>query len=183
MYKELLFITFISIILSSATSPECSCQCNNREDIVDGKILQLQNQITKIEKEITKRSRMKYAISNAVITGDTYDCQSSNLLKLGTGNRYCSLNAGEWIYFELNESFTINLIRFRLYDLDSSIFTYNVDISSDKVKWDRVASEKLGKSMQELLLREPVEIRYIRMSGASTSNLSFRLMHVTIDLI
>ena len=180
MYKEILFLTFISIIFSSENTRACSCQCSDQED---GKILQLQNQIAKIEKEITKGSRMKYAISNAVITGNTFSCQSPNPLKLGTSDRYCSIGAGHWMYIELNEYFTINLIRFRLYDLDSRIFTYNVEISSDKVNWSRIADQKLGKSIQELILAEPVEIRYIRMSGTSTVSSFFHPLYVAIDLI
>ena len=132
------------------------------------------------ERKDAMRIKLKGAISNSKFTGYK-TCQHPNPIKFPTGNIWCDARRGTWMHFDLRETLTFNLIRFRLYDLDHRNYTYNVAISRSKINWKYLASSKTGSSVQELKLPQPMKIRYIKMEGYNSVNPYLHVIFVTID--
>ena len=135
------------------------------------------------EERIEIQPKLKYAIYNAVITGNTLTCQNPNPMKWPTADRYCYVESGNWLWFDLRQILKINLIQFRLWDQDARIYTYNLSVSPDRFNWFSLASRRTGTSHQEFKLDEKMEVRYIKMEGASTVNRNLVLCSFTVDCI
>lgn len=158
------------------------------QDLLIEKVAELQNvadrtpsweAIAKLEMQM----KLKYAISNSTYSGKAITCQSPNPIRIPTGDRYCWTATGNWFNFQLGGVFTINLIRFRLYDLDGRTYTYSIEVSLDNVNWMDAAVQKSGQSIQELKLSQPVNISYVRMDGYNTADTNLHFMFVTLDWI
>ena len=129
------------------------------------------------------RAKLKYAISNARVTGHTLKCNHPNPIKAPSGDRNCYVQTGNWMYFHLQEAFTINFIRFRLWNIDHRVHTYNLGISNDGWNWRTLAANKAGTLIEEFKLAEPLEVRYLRFSGYNTVNRYIGVVFATIDWI
>ena len=135
--------------------------------------------------KLQMQTKLKYAISNATISGSALSCRYPSIFQVSSpeGKRWCSSGTGHWLYFKLKEMFTINLIRFRLYDRDNRFYTYNLAISKDGFNWRTLAAGKQGRSIQEFKLPNPIEIRYLRMSGFNSLRPHIELLSMMIDWI
>ena len=150
------------------------------------KVGALQNELSAVTEELNKvtmQPKLKYAIYNATVTGTGWSCSNPNPMKYPTGDKLCQIPSGNWVFFELRETFKINLILFRLWDQDARVYTYNLFTSTDKSSWVHLAEGKTGKSSQEIKLDEAMDVRYIKMEGTSTSNRYLVLCSLTVDWI
>ena len=141
--------------------------------------------LTSLENRVPKLNlhpKLKYAISDAEITGNTWSCTVPYVLSQPTAAAYCGIRNGNWVNIDLKEIFLINYIRFRLYDQDSRTYTYSLAVSNSTT-WTDLAIDKFGQSIQEYKLGEGIEIRYIRMKGGSTKDSSFHLHSFAVDYI
>ena len=134
-------------------------------------------------KRIEMLSKLKYAISNALITANDLVCKHPNPFVYPTGDRHCSVPTGDWIRFDLREVLTVNFIVFRLWDQDSRVFTYNLSVSEDNVTWVNLAENRTGKSVQKFNLDMPMEFRYNKMEGYNTRSRKLHLVSMAIDWI
>ena len=144
---------------------------------------ELYGRVSELEKRDRMQAKLKYAVSNATITGNGWSCQTPNPMIYPTVDRHCGITSGNWVYFDLKEKFTLNLIRFRVYDQDGRTYTYNLSISPDRINWVTLAAGVSGQSVQEYLLDSPTEVRYIKMEGHSTSNQALHLCSFSVDWV
>ena len=151
-------------------------ELNDEHEIINTMVAELS--------KIQMQYKLKYAISNSAITGDTLLCDFPNPLKYPRGDDNCDILAGNWLYIDLNSAFTINFFQFRLWDIDLREHTYNLEVSLDKVNWISLASRKTGKSVQTIELEEPLSIKYIRLEGANNrSSRKLSLIYLIIDWV
>ena len=124
-------------------------------------------------------------IANAVISSTFWRCYPSgtNAMVEPDGRRHCYSRAGEYVYFDFRHTFNINVIRFKLYDRDSRIFTYSLDISTNRVDWTSLAAAVVGTSTEEYILEEPTRVRYIRMEGTNTDTAHLILHSMSVDCV
>ena len=133
--------------------------------------------------KVTMQAKLKYAISNATITGNGWTCGTPNPMIYPTGNKHCGISSGNWVYFDLKEKFTLNLIRFRLHDQGSRTYTYSLAISPDRINWVTLAAGVSGQSAQEYLLDSPTEVRYIKMEGRNNNDQYLRMCTISVDWV
>ena len=147
--------------------------------ILTEKVARVQNHLINIKKDslILKeiRSGLKHAFLNADVTG-TYQCHNPNPIRSPSGRNYCGSNTGTWMQIDMKEVYTINYIGVHLWDGDSRIYTYNLQVSEDGKSWKDIVVNKVGKSYQELELPEIMSVRYIRMDG--NNNLHANKLHI-----
>ena len=129
------------------------------------------------------QAKLKYAISNATITGDGWSCQTPNPMIYPTVDKHCGISSGNWVYFDLKEKFTLNLIRFRLHDQVRRTYTYSLAISPDRINWVTLAAGVSGQSAQEYLLDSPTEVRYIKMEGRNNNDQYLRMCTISVDWV
>ncbi|KAI6650556.1 hypothetical protein LOD99_7606 [Oopsacas minuta] len=158
-------------------------QLSNAKDELVKKDNELKLLKADLQDRVTMEARLKYAIANATISGDGWTCNTPNPMIYPTGDRYCWIPSGNWVNFDLKEKFTINLIRFRLYDQDARVYTYNLHVSSDYRNWISIAEGATGQSAQEYLLKKALQIRYIKMEGRNTLNAQLHLNTLTVDWV
>ena len=146
---------------------------------------ELYGRVSVLEKRDQTLAKLKYAISNATITGDGWTCEQPNPMMYPSIDRHCWIDTGNWVYFDLKEKFTINFIRFRLHNQHAGIYsyTYNLAISPDGINWVTIADEVTGSSIQEYLLDNPTEVQFIKMEGRSNSDLWIRLCSFSVDWV
>ena len=150
------------------------------------KVGNMQRELSMIKGELQRiqmLSKLKYAISNALITANDLKCKHPNPFVFPTGDRHCTVPTGDWIRIDLREILTVNFILFRLWDQDSREFTYNLSVSEDNVTWVTLAENRTGKSVQKFNLELPMEFRYIKMEGSSTRSRKLHLVSMAIDWI
>ena len=143
------------------------------------------SRLTGLENRVPKLNlhpKLKYAISDANITGNTWFCTIPYVLSQPSAAAYCGIRDGNWVNIDLKKIFLINYIRFRLYDQDTRVYTYSLAISNNTT-WVNIVVDKLGKSIQEIRLGEGIQIQYIRMKGGSTKDSSFHLHSFAVDYI
>ena len=159
-----------------------------------GRVGYLQNELSATNKQLTALSRefeervemqpkLKYAIYYATITGNSLMCLIPNPMKYPSGDKFCRVIKGDWIYFDLQDTYIINLLLFRLWDQDARVYTYNLSISTDGITWMSIASGRKGQSLQEIRLDEPTHVRYIKMEGYSTAHDELHLCAFAVDWI
>ena len=143
------------------------------------------SRLTGLENRVPKLNshpKLKYAISDAEISGNTWSCTLPYVLSQPSAAAYCGIRNGNWVNIDLKEIFLINYIRFRLYDQDSRTYTYSLAVSNSTT-WTDLVIDKLGQSIQEYKLGEGIQIRYIRMRGRNTKNSSFHLHSFAVDYV
>ena len=113
-----------------------------------------------------------------------FGCGTPNPIKFPTGTKHCWTKSGNWFYIDMHEMFTINLLRFRIYDGHSNIYTYNLAVSSDRENWRTLAAGKVGTYVQEFRLDEPISIRYIKTEGRNNKDnyIRFILNSIRFDV-
>ena len=162
------------------------------------KVVELDNELTDTKRELSNakekfsikekkyemRHELKYAISNSRIHGNTFRCAGGlNRLISPSGDNHCWAATGNWIHFDMKKEFTLNFIRFRLFDLDVRYYIYNLAVSRDNSDWKYLAVSRKGSSVQELILAEPMNLRYIKIEGYSSKNRHIGLLYLTVDWI
>ena len=80
-----------------------------------------------------------------VVIGDAFLVEQNSMIEPDDVS-YCYIQAGEYVYFDFRNTSIINVIRFRLWDGDSRIYTYNLDISTNRVDWTSLAAGVEGTS-------------------------------------
>ena len=136
------------------------------------------------ERKDEMRHELKYAISNSRIYGNTLRCVGrTNRLKIPSGDKHCGILNGNWLHFDMKKEFTLNFIRFRLFDLDVRYYIYNLAVSRDNSDWKYLAVSRKGSSVQELKLTEPMNLRYIKMEGYSSKGRHLDIINVAVDWI
>ncbi|KAI6647260.1 hypothetical protein LOD99_12257 [Oopsacas minuta] len=158
-------------------------QLSNTSDELATTTERLELLIEELEERDLMRSRLKYAIANSFISGNDWGCQEPNPMIYPNGQKYCYSTAGNWIHFDLKEKFTINLIRFHLWEHDYRVYTYQLSISPDRVNWESIAAGVTGHSIQEYKLDNPTDIRYIRMEGNNTLSRYLQLLALSVDWV
>ena len=157
------------------------------------KLFQLENELSLMNETLQSikqfslcgNSDLSSVIANAEISSTPWKCYSSgtNAMVEPDGESYCYSRAGEYVYFDFRRTFNINVIRFKLFYGDSRIFTYSLDISTNRVDWTSLAAAVEGTSTEEYILEEPTRVRYIRMEGTSTANAYLILHSMSVDCV
>ena len=161
---------------------------NSNDLIVLDKLGTLQNGVKYFEEQLTKtqmQAKLKYAISNAIMSGSNWACQEPNPMKFPNLVKYCIVSHTNWVYFDLQENFTVNLIRFSVRD-DTLIYTYNLAISPDNIHWRFLATTKIGDRtdyIDDFKLDLPVTVRYIKLKGRNNRDLNFRFSLLSLDWV
>ena len=145
------------------------------------------NQTYQAERTISRlcSNDLAAVLVNARISAYGWYCSpsSTNIIVSPSGLNYCRVPVNSYVYFDLRDVHIINVIRFKLWDGDSRIYTYTLDISNENGPWISLAAGVTGQSTQEYRLEEPTGVRTIRMDGYSTSNAYLHLISFAIDCI
>lgn len=130
-------------------------------------------------------SDLAAVFANARISAYSWKCNPSgtNSIVSPSGLNYCYTRVNSYVYFDLRDIYTINVIRFKLWDGDSRTYTYTLDILNENNVWVSLAAGVTGKSTQEYRLEEPTGVRTIRMEGYNTANAELHLLSIAIDCI
>ena len=173
----------------------------NELSITKSKLLNIQNELLELRNEIflmnetiqsmkqTTRicgnSDLTSIVANAVTLGNGWICNPSdtNVMVDTDGGSYCYIASGNYVYFDFREIFILTVIRFGLWDGDSRTYTYNLEISTNRVDWTSLAAGVEGTSTEEYILEEATRVRYIRMEGTSTSNNYLILYSMSVDCV
>ena len=157
------------------------------------KLFQLENELSLMNETLQSikqfslcgNSDLSSVIANAVISSNPWLCYPSgtNAMVEPDGESYCYSRAGYYVYFDFRRTFNINVIRFKLYDWNSQIFTYSLDISNNRVDWTSLAAAVEGTSTEEYILEEPTRVRYIRMEGTNTLGANLILHSMSVDCV
>ena len=170
-------------------------QTTNELEISLNKLFQLENELSLMNETLQSikhivliscvHTDLSSVIANAEISSTPWICYPSgtNAMVEPDGESYCYNRAGEYVYFDFRHTFNINVIRFKLYDRDARIFTYSLDISTNRVDWTSLAAAVEGTSTEEYILEEPTRVRYIRMEGTSTANAYLILHSMSVNCI
>ena len=86
------------------------------------------------------------------------------------GKSYMGSRPRAWLLLDMKQVFLFNRIGFHLWDGDSRIFTYSVQVSIDRTNWKSIVDKKTGRSHQKLELPELTYARYIRINGDNNKN-------------
>ena len=145
----------------------------------------LSTEVKSSSSEIQKlqmQAKLKYAIheANFKLTGSHYP---NPLTSVPDDSRYAWSNDRKWMYIEMKEVFTINLIRIRFYDKDKRIHTYQLGVSEDGLEWKSLSNGKQAQSIEVIKLPEPIEVRHIRISAYSNKDNHLHLHFLTVDWI
>ena len=157
------------------------------------KLFQLENELSLMNETLQSikqfslcvHTDISSVIANAVISSNPWLCYPSgtNAMVEPDGESYCYSRAGYYVYFDFRHTFNINVIRFKLYDWNSQIFTYSLDISNNRVDWTNLAAAVVGTSTEEYILEEPTRVRYIRMEGTNTLGANLILHSMSVNCI
>ena len=96
--------------------------------------------------------------------------------RLPNKDYYTLTNSNDYLIFTLDHPSLISMISFHLWDYDTRVYTYSVDVFT-KGEWIPIVIDKLGKSYQKLYFKPVEKVTKIRFKGSNSSgDSSFHLL-------
>ena len=133
------------------------------------------------------RKKLEYAISNARVYGTSMVCVPSDYrfqFPMSSKNhRHCYVVYPNWMYFQLQEELSFNVIQLYHWDGGLRIHTYSIEISRNRITWTSLIVNYRGQQLVTHEFDQTYTARYIRMQGNNPDNLHLALYWVKLDLI
>lgn len=76
---------------------------------------------------------------------------------------------------QLSQPFVLDSMRLLLWDDDDRIYSYEINVSTDLVKWKTIARKRNESSWQNIKF-EPIPVVFVRIMGISSSANNVRLI-------
>ena len=139
------------------------------------------------ENKVEMRKKLEYAIMGAHIYGRTYRCKPSNYkLQIPISARrdeHCLIDYNNWLYFDLAEEVTLNLIQMYHWDGTTRNNYYSLEVSVDKINWVSLASNRKDVRLSTIQLSTPQRVKYIRMTGYNDSHRDMTIYWLKLDWV
>ena len=140
-----------------------------------------------IHQKIEMRKKLEYALLDARVYGTTLRCFPTDYrLQLPMSHKdklYCRVEYPNWMYFKLLQEFEFNVVQIYLYDADSRVITYSIDISRDGISWTSILVNYKGKRLVTHRFSQTYAAQYLRMQGDNTVSNFLTIYWVKLDLI
>ena len=176
---------------------KCDLQIENAQtaiDVLDYTVRDVGLSLQEVEvdndalhRKIEMRKKLEYAILDARVYGTSMVCRPSDYrfqLPMASKNtRHCLVYYPNWMYFRLRQELEFNVIQIYLYDGDSRVYVYSIDISRDGISWTSPIVDYRGQQLVTHRFSQTYTAQYLRIQGDNTRYHDLVLYWVKLDLI